>query len=52
MSDIHNPNIGVVAIACVVESSLILASEWPRVFLEYISPLLKRLTEIHLGHQV
>lgn len=36
-----------VAVACVVESSLVLASEWPRVLVDYISPLLKRLGEAH-----
>jgi len=41
-----------VAVACVVESSLIVASEWTRVLTEYISPLLKRLHEIHSDCQV
>jgi hypothetical protein len=36
-----------VAVACVVESSLVLASEWSRVLVDYISPLLKRLSEAH-----
>lgn len=42
-----------VAIACVVESSLVLASEWPKILMDYISPLLKRLGEAHaIGHQM
>lgn len=36
-----------VAVACVVESSLVLETEWSRVLVDYISPLLKRLTEAH-----
>jgi hypothetical protein len=40
-----------VAIAIVVESSLVLLSEWIRVLSEYVSPLLKRLSETHVGHQ-
>lgn len=45
--------IELVAVACVVESSLVLASEWSRVLVDYISPLLKRLGEAHtVGHQM
>lgn len=40
-----------VAVACVVEGSFVLASEWPRVLTEYISPLLKRLHDLHHNHQ-
>lgn len=40
-----------VAVACVVESSLVLAAEWPRLLLEYLSPLLKRLGEAHAANQ-
>lgn len=40
-----------VAVACVVESSLVLAAEWPRLLLEYLSPLLKRLAEAHAANQ-
>jgi hypothetical protein len=43
---------GIVAIACVVESSLTLAAEWPRVLLDYISPLLRRLNEGYPSYQV
>jgi hypothetical protein len=40
------------AVACVVESSLVLASEWSRILVDYISPLLKRLGEAHtMGSQ-
>ncbi|KAI5998822.1 hypothetical protein EDD15DRAFT_2363680 [Pisolithus albus] len=39
------------AVACVVEASVILASEWPRILAEYIFPLLKRLNELHPAHQ-
>lgn len=41
-----------VAVACVVEGSFVLASEWPRVLTEYITPLLKRLHDLHHNHQV
>lgn len=44
------PNI--VAVVCVVDSSLALLAEWHRVFSEYITPLLQRLHEIHANHQV
>ncbi|KIM64258.1 hypothetical protein SCLCIDRAFT_1213358 [Scleroderma citrinum Foug A] len=40
-----------VAVACVVEGSFVLASEWPRVLTEYITPLLKRLHDLHHNHQ-
>ncbi|KAG8213163.1 hypothetical protein J3R82DRAFT_11572 [Butyriboletus roseoflavus] len=40
-----------VAVACVVEASLLLASEWSRVLIEYVYPLLKRLNELHPSHQ-
>ncbi|KAH7919370.1 hypothetical protein BV22DRAFT_1199516 [Leucogyrophana mollusca] len=40
-----------VAIACVVDSSILLASAWPKVLVEYIIPLLKRLSELHPGYQ-
>lgn len=47
------PATEVVAVACVVESSLILASEWSRVLVDYVFPLLKRLGEAHtVGHQM
>ncbi|KAF7978845.1 hypothetical protein HWV62_44653 [Athelia sp. TMB] len=41
-----------VAVACVVESSLFLASEWSAVLMEYISPLLKRLGEAHAAQSL
>ncbi|KAI0327020.1 hypothetical protein GY45DRAFT_1309435 [Cubamyces sp. BRFM 1775] len=37
----------VIAVACVVESSLALAAEWSQVQVEYIVPLLQRLGEAH-----
>ncbi|OSC98501.1 hypothetical protein PYCCODRAFT_1439190 [Trametes coccinea BRFM310] len=37
----------VIAVACVIESSLALAAEWPQVQMEYIVPLLQRLGESH-----
>ncbi|KAI9001451.1 hypothetical protein BD414DRAFT_574886 [Trametes punicea] len=37
----------VLAVACVIESSLALAAEWPQVQAEYIVPLLQRLGEVH-----
>ena len=40
-----------VAVACVVESSLVLAAEWPHLLREYMSPLLKRLGEVHAANQ-
>jgi hypothetical protein len=42
----------IVAVVCVVESSLTLASEWSRVLVEYVSPLFKRLHDAYAGHQV
>src|ERR1700691_1112342 len=43
----------ILAVACVVESSLVLASEWSRILVDYISPLLKRLNESHtMGSQL
>jgi hypothetical protein len=43
---------GILAVACVVDSSLTLAAEWSLILTEYISPLLKRLSEVYLGYQV
>ncbi|KAH0833161.1 hypothetical protein J3R83DRAFT_12188 [Lanmaoa asiatica] len=40
-----------VAVACVVDASLLLASEWSRILTEYVYPLLKRLSELHPSHQ-
>ncbi|KAI9059830.1 hypothetical protein FKP32DRAFT_1679522 [Trametes sanguinea] len=37
----------VIAVACVIESSIALAAEWPQVQTEYIVPLLQRLGESH-----
>jgi hypothetical protein len=42
----------IVAVVCVVESSLTLASEWMRVLMEYVSHLFKRLHDAYAGHQV
>lgn len=47
MATIPEPMSELVAVVCVVESSLVLASEWPRVLVDYISPLLKRLGDAH-----
>lgn len=41
-----------VAVVCVVESSLILASEWNSILTEYILPLFKRLGEAHAAQLV
>jgi len=41
-----------IAIAFVVESSLTLAAEWHRVITEYVSQMLKRLSETHPGCKV
>ncbi|KAF8838598.1 hypothetical protein BDN67DRAFT_971308 [Paxillus ammoniavirescens] len=51
MSTGPEPNADLVAVACVVEASLLLASEWSRILTEYIFPLLKRLNELHPTHQ-
>ncbi|KIK94223.1 hypothetical protein PAXRUDRAFT_143360 [Paxillus rubicundulus Ve08.2h10] len=51
MSTGPEPNADLVAVACVVEASLPLASEWSRILIEYIIPLLKRLNELHPTHQ-
>lgn len=48
----ESPSADLVAVACVVEASLLLASEWSRVLIEYVYPLLKRLNELHPSHQV
>lgn len=37
----------IIAILCVIESSLTLATEWPQVQAEYLVPLLHRLGELH-----
>jgi hypothetical protein len=42
----------VLAVACVIDASLHLATEWTRVVTGYIFPLLKRLNEAYSGHQV
>lgn len=47
-----SPETDLVAVACVVESSLTLATEWTRILFDYVSPMLKRLNEIHNGYQV
>ena len=52
MSAGPEPGVDLVAVACVVESSLLLASEWSRVLIEYVYPLLRRLNELHPSHQV
>ncbi|KAG1726263.1 uncharacterized protein EDB91DRAFT_1254405 [Suillus paluster] len=41
----------VLAVACVVDASLSLATEWTRVVTGYILPILKRLNEVYNGHQ-
>lgn len=52
MSTSSETSTDLVAVACVVEASLLLASEWSRVLIEYVYPLLKRLYEVHPSHQV
>jgi len=42
----------VLAVACVIDASLALATEWTRVFTAYILPILKRLNEAYSGHSV
>lgn len=37
----------VVAVACILDSSLTLAQDWPQLFQEYVSPLLTRLHELY-----
>lgn len=37
----------IVAVACVVESSLVLAAEWRDIMTRYIVPLVQRLVETH-----
>lgn len=51
MASTTEPVQDLLAVACVVEASVTLASEWPRVLTEYIFPLLKRLNELHPAHQ-
>lgn len=40
----------VLAVACVIDASLALATEWTRVLTAYILPILKRLNEAYHGH--
>ncbi|KAG1804880.1 uncharacterized protein HD556DRAFT_486865 [Suillus plorans] len=40
----------VLAVACVIDASLALATEWSRVLTAYILPILKRLNEAYHGH--
>jgi mediator of RNA polymerase II transcription subunit 25 len=47
-----NPGQDVLAVACVIDASLALATEWTRVFTAYILPILKRLNEAYIGHSV
>jgi mediator of RNA polymerase II transcription subunit 25 len=42
----------VLAVACVIDASLALATEWTRVLTAYILPILKRLNEAYSGHSV
>ncbi|KAI6107910.1 hypothetical protein F5141DRAFT_1005488 [Pisolithus sp. B1] len=51
MASTTEPAQDLLAVACVVEASVTLASEWPRILTEYISPLFKRLNELHPAHQ-
>ena len=48
------PDVGqdVLAIVCVIDASLSLATEWTRVLTGYISPILQRLYETYSGYQV
>ena len=47
MSQIADPKVTIdsKAVACVLESSLALAADWPQLLAEYLAPLLHRLTE-------
>lgn len=40
----------ILAIACVADSSLIVATEWARILNEYLAPLFARLVEVHQPH--
>ncbi|KAH7884579.1 hypothetical protein F5I97DRAFT_1929424 [Phlebopus sp. FC_14] len=51
MSAVPEQTNDLVAVACVVEASLLLACEWSRILGEYMVPLLKRLTELYPNHQ-
>ncbi|KAF8134853.1 hypothetical protein EV363DRAFT_1396322 [Boletus edulis] len=51
MSAGPEPSTDLVAVACVVDASLLLASEWSRVLIGYVYPLLKRLHELYPSHQ-
>ena len=42
----------IVAVVCVLESSLTLAAEWPQVLNDYLVPLLARLGEAHASISV
>ncbi|GLB37118.1 hypothetical protein LshimejAT787_0401690 [Lyophyllum shimeji] len=43
----HAPEI--IAVAFVVESSLTVANDWVRIIMDYVSPMLRRLTEMNPG---
>ncbi|KAF8558098.1 hypothetical protein OG21DRAFT_1481638 [Imleria badia] len=51
MSAAQDSGVDLVAVACVVESSLLLASQWSRILIEYVLPLFKRLNELHPSYQ-
>jgi hypothetical protein len=42
----------VVAVVLVVESSLAVAAEWPRIIRDYVVHMLKRLTDLNPAHRV
>lgn len=50
----NNPQVppDTIAIACVVDTSLALAGDWLRILLEYLHPMLKRLSEANQGSRV
>lgn len=42
----------VLAVALVVESSIAVAAEWPRIIIEYVAHILKRLSDANPSHRV
>jgi hypothetical protein len=40
----------ILAVACVADSSLMVAAEWARILNEYLAPLFARLVEVHQPH--
>ncbi|TFK40100.1 hypothetical protein BDQ12DRAFT_680349 [Crucibulum laeve] len=46
------PSVDIIAVAFVVESSLTVAAEWTRIFVDYVPHMLKRLTDAHPGYKL